>query len=118
MQLKNDQSKKQRQLLKSCNFMLGREVPTYFLQYLILSFGGTYVLQDEDDSLKGVTHMCMDRPIAQAEKGKEYVCPQYVIDSLNNLFLLPTRPYMPGQVSSTTLFNLVSAGATTLESIH
>ena len=81
--------------------MLGREVPTYFLQYLVLSFGGTYLLQDEcaDDDLKSVTHMCMDRPVADKEKGKEYVCPQYLIDSLNNLFLLPTRPYMPGQVS-------------------
>jgi len=40
----------------------------------------------------------MDRPIpaASQEKGKEYVCPQYIIDSINNLFLLPTKPYMPG----------------------
>lgn len=57
--------------------MLGRETPIYFLQYLILSFGGSYVLQDDDDSLKGVTHVCMDRPIpaSSTEKGKEYVCP-------------------------------------------
>ena len=55
--------------------MLGRETPIYFLQYLILSFGGSYVLQDDDDSLKGVTHVCMDRPVATVEKGKEYVCP-------------------------------------------
>ena len=31
------------------------------------------------------------------EKGKEYVQPQYLIDSINNLFLLPTKPYLPGQ---------------------
>jgi len=96
MQLKNDQTKRQKQLFKSAKFMLGREVPTYFLQYLILSFGGSFVVQGEDESAHGVTHMCMDRPILNAEKGKEYVCPQYVIDSLNNLFLLPTKPYMPG----------------------
>ena len=27
--------------------MLGRETPVYLLQYLILSFGGTYIVQDE-----------------------------------------------------------------------
>ena len=38
----------------------------------------------------------MDRPLKSTEKGKEYVQPQYIIDSLNNLFLLPTKPYIPG----------------------
>ena len=55
--------------------MLGREVPTYFLQYLILSFGGNYQLQEESDDLSSVTHMCMDRPVPTPEKDKEYVCP-------------------------------------------
>ena len=40
--------------------------------------------------------MCMDRPIKSTEKGREYVQPQYILDSINNLFLLPTKPYMPG----------------------
>jgi len=85
---------------------LGRETPVYFLQYLILSFGGSYLLQDElpDDEaacaklMKKVTHVVMDRPVmaGSQEKGKEYVQPQYVIDCLNNLFLLPTKPYLPG----------------------
>jgi hypothetical protein len=57
------------------------------------------VLQDDDDSLEGVTHVCMDRPVMSLEKGKEYVSPQYIVDSINNLFLLPTKPYLPGQVS-------------------
>ncbi len=49
-----------------------------------------------------VTHICMDRPVPQAQmdKSKEYVVPQYIVDSINNLFLLPTKPYMPGKVSS------------------
>ena len=57
------------------------------------------MLQDDDDSLEGVTHVCMDRPVMSLEKGKEYVSPQYIVDSINNLFLLPTKPYLPGQVS-------------------
>lgn len=48
--------------------------------------------------MKRVTHVCMDRPVpvGTADKSKEYVQPQYVIDSINNLFLLPTKPYAPG----------------------
>ena len=46
--------------------------------------------------MKKVTHLCMDRPVKSTDKGKEYVQPQYIIDSLNNLFLLPTKPYLPG----------------------
>jgi hypothetical protein len=45
--------------------MLGRETPIYILQHLILSFGGDFVLQDDDDS----------GPILSQEKGKEYVSP-------------------------------------------
>ena len=43
----------------------------------------------------------MDRPIipGSQDKTKEYVQPQYVVDSINNMFLLPTRPYLPGIVS-------------------
>jgi len=84
--------------------LLGRETPVYILQNLILSFGGSFILQDElplDDKesaqvMKKVTHLCMDRPVTKIEKGKEYVQPQYVLDCINNLFLLPTKAYTPG----------------------
>ena len=76
---------------------------------MILSFGGDFILQDnlpEDDkelakAMKRVTHVCMDRPpvVGSIDKTKEYVQPQYIVDSVNNLFLLPTKPYMPGVVS-------------------
>lgn len=39
----------------------------------------------------------MDRPLTTALSAKrEYVQPQWVVDSLNNLFLLPVQPYKPG----------------------
>ena len=46
VQLKKRQeaARKQRRLFSKCLFMLGRETPVYILQYLILSFGGEYVL--------------------------------------------------------------------------
>lgn len=46
--------------------------------------------------MKKVTHMCHDRPLSSTEKGKEYVQPQYILDCINNLFLLPTKAYAPG----------------------
>ena len=49
--------------------------------------------------MKRITHICMDRPLpadAAKDKSKEYVQPQYIVDSVNNLFLLPTKPYLPG----------------------
>ena len=44
----------------------------------------------------------MDRPLpadilaSTENKGKEFIQPQYLADSVNNLVLLPTRPYKPG----------------------
>ena len=60
---RNEKQKKQKKLFQNCKFMLGRETPIYILQHLILSFGGDFVLQDDDDSGQGITHMCMDRPV-------------------------------------------------------
>ena len=105
---------KQKKLFSNAVFLLGRETPVYILQHLILSFGGSYILQDElpdDDKdlaklMKIVTHVCMDRPLSKVDKTKEYIQPQYIIDSLNNLFLLPTKPYTPGIVSTFFLAKL------------
>ena len=101
---RQEASKLQRNLFGKCLFLLGRETPVYILQNLILSFGGSFILQDElplDDKecakvMKKVTHMCMDRPLTVTDKGKEYIQPQYILDSINNLFLLPTKAYAPG----------------------
>ena len=51
----------------------------------------------------------MDRPVAQTDKGIEYVSPQYIVDSVNNLYLLPTKPYTPGQVSLLLLIQVQPA---------
>ena len=61
---------------------------------------------DEGESakvMKRITHFCMDRPTTDVDKSKEYVQPQYIVDSINNLFLLPTKPYLPGIVSDQTI---------------
>jgi len=67
--------------------------------------------------MKGVTHVCMDRVATTIEKGIEYISPQYIVDSINNLFLLPTKPYMPGQVSSLLNYHYL-ASTTSSESLY
>lgn len=105
---KHDEMKRQRRLFSKCTFLFNREAPTYCLQYLVLSFGGTYFTQDGYDSLKSsaqpkITHHVLDRPLPQAqldtlkkEGNTELIQPQYLVDSLNNLHLLPTSQYVPG----------------------
>jgi pescadillo protein len=65
---------------------------------LVLSFGGQFVTGEQDDSK--VTHFVMDRPVSDAflnaNQNKEFVQPQYIIDCVNNLYLLPTSQYRPG----------------------
>ena len=66
----------QKKLFAAGVFQLGREVPIYILQYLILSFGGVFVLQDQLDSLpastiKKITHIVMDRPVASTKTDKQ-----------------------------------------------
>jgi len=74
---------------------------------LILAGGGTFHTQEdiEDLSEKEIkdlkfTHHIMDRPLTASILDKkanlEYVQPQYLIDCLNNQFLLPTSQYRPG----------------------
>lgn len=105
---KHDEMKRQRRLFSKCTFLFNREAPTYCLQYLVLSFGGTFFTQDGYDSLKTaaqpkITHHVLDRPLPQSqlaslkkEGNTELIQPQYLVDSLNNLHLLPTSQYVPG----------------------
>ena len=93
--------KRQRELFNKCTFLLNRETPIYILQYLILSFGGSYATEEDVEYLKThkVTHHVIDRPLGgiKLDSTKEYVQPQWIADSLNNLFMLPTQTYRPGQ---------------------
>lgn len=95
---KHEQLRRRRKLYQKCVFLFNREVPIYSLQYLVMSFGGTFLTQDdvdENSSLK-YTHHVIDRPLKHKQANIEYVQPQYVVDCLNNLFLLPTGQYAPG----------------------
>ena len=94
---KEEHVRKRQQLFQHCAFLLNRETPIYSLQYLISSFGGVFVTEDDEAGLK-ITHHVMDRPVpGKLQTNREHVVPQWIVDSLNNLYLLPTGPYKPGQ---------------------
>ena len=81
---------------------MGREVPIQSLEILILSAGGSVYTEEGavKEGSKSITHQIIDRDmnIRKIYKNREYIQPQWVYDSLNNLFLLPTTPYAPGKV--------------------
>ena len=61
-----------------------------------MSFGGSFYTQDDEIKGAKITHHVIDRPLNKKTKDIEYVQPQYIVDSLNNLFLLPVSQYAPG----------------------
>jgi hypothetical protein len=87
--------KKQRKLFSKCYFKFSREVGSISqaaLQFLVMSFGGQFFGPDQEDAK--ITHFVMDRPISDAflnaNQNKEFIQPQYIVDCINSLFLLPT----------------------------
>ncbi|MDR3735793.1 MAG: hypothetical protein P4L10_09675 [Acidobacteriaceae bacterium] len=87
---------------KSFRFFLNREVPTYSLEFVLLSAGCELGFSGDcspfDESAEGVTHQIVDRPmIDDMRTNREYVQPQWVYDSLNHAVLLPTASYGPGK---------------------
>ena len=88
-------------LFSKLKFFFNREVPLEWLQLCVLSFGGQvgwdgpmspYTVDDI-----GITHQIVDRPIQGiSAKGREYVQPQWVFDSINAQILLPVQKYKAG----------------------
>jgi hypothetical protein len=73
---KEESIRKQRELFSSLLFLLNRETPIYSLQYLILSFGGTFILDEDEVAAQGlkITHHIMDRPlVGKINTQREYV---------------------------------------------
>ena len=96
---KEEQNRKQRELFSKCVFLLNRETPIYILQHLILSLGGKFATEEDTDFLakNKITHHVIDRPLSgKLDSTRDYVQPQWIADSMNNLFLLPTQSYRPG----------------------
>lgn len=73
---KEENAKRSRELFTKCVFFLNRETPIFSLQYLILSFGGVFATEDDEEFLKKnkITHHVLDRPtLGKQQANREYV---------------------------------------------
>ncbi|DBA73716.1 TPA: hypothetical protein ACH3X2_009694 [Trebouxia sp. C0005] len=90
-------------LFKGLVFFLGREVPREQLLFVIKAFGGVVAWQGEgspmDETDEHITHQIVDRP-TQGHKflSRQYVQPQWVIDSANFRVLAKAELYGVGMV--------------------
>ncbi len=97
----NDDSAKAASIFKDCVFLVGREVPYEIMDVIIRSGGGLCVrehaITPEQVTSAVFTHQIVDRPkLAQFLPSRQYVQPQWVVDSLNMGKMLPTAPYGVG----------------------
>ncbi|CAG9463168.1 unnamed protein product [Pedinophyceae sp. YPF-701] len=92
-----------RTLFRGLVFYLGRETPREMLTFVIRSFGGVAGWDGEGSPVTerdpSVTHHVVDRP-QQGHRylSREYVQPQWVLDSANFRCMAPTELYAPGRV--------------------
>eukprot|EP00903_Cladosiphon_okamuranus_P020356 g18676.t1 len=96
------EEERRKRLFKGLKFFFGREVPKSWLELVVSACGGVVGWEGEgspfSSSDPGITHQIMDRPtLAEPRrKRREYVQPQWVLDSLNARVLLPVARYAPG----------------------
>jgi pescadillo len=88
-------------LFKGKTFFLSREVPRDLFEFIIQSFGGKVGWDGVGSLIRAdsptITHHIIDRPaVVDPVKGREYVQPQWVVDSINTCMLLPIAKYAPG----------------------
>eukprot|EP00612_Vaucheria_litorea_P000451 CAMPEP_0171457962 /NCGR_PEP_ID=MMETSP0945-20130129/3827_1 /TAXON_ID=109269 /ORGANISM="Vaucheria litorea, Strain CCMP2940" /LENGTH=403 /DNA_ID=CAMNT_0011983667 /DNA_START=380 /DNA_END=1588 /DNA_ORIENTATION=- len=99
----NMEDERRKVLFQGMKFFLNREVPKYWLEFIILSCGGVvgwegigspFAIDDPT-----ITHHIVDRPKISSKnfKGREIVQPQWILDSINNRIILPVERYKIGK---------------------
>jgi pescadillo protein len=89
-------------LFRGLVFFVGRENLRDILYTALASCGAKVGWEGVDspfgEDYEGITHVVCDRPsIADPRVDREYVQPQWVLDSINFAFLLPCAEYTPGK---------------------
>jgi len=97
-----DRASKLRSLFKGKVFLIGREVNPEIISMLIRAGGGKCIhellLTEQQIASSVFTHQICDRKRPSVIiASRVYVQPQWVFDSFNEAFLLPTAPYAPGE---------------------
>ncbi|KAJ3438616.1 pescadillo [Anaeramoeba flamelloides] len=83
------------ELFKKCVFYISREVPA-IIKFCILSFGGKIIADEQSNQ---ITHQITDRKSIKDELivSRNYLQPQWVFDSINELLKLPLKQYKIGE---------------------
>ena len=101
----NDEASKRKRLLAGLTFFISREVPKGYLELICLAYGGKVGWEGNDSPINvkdsSITHHIVDRPKLPSSyddlpKSREYIQPQWLLDSANFSFLLPTSRYAVG----------------------
>lgn len=94
---------RKKSVFKGMQVFVSREVP-FRPVYFTLLCGGARVGWDRNGSpfsaeAQKVTHQVVDRPVESLDlkEGREYLQPQWVLDSFNTSVKLPIAPYAPGK---------------------
>merc|ERR1719191_2503882 len=95
---------RKKSVFRNMKVFINREVPFRPLYFSLLCGGAKAVGWDRAESPFGaddedVTHQIVDRPPSQLDmkSGREYIQPQWVLDSFNTGCQLPVGPYAPGK---------------------
>jgi len=101
----NPEAQKRHQLFHNMTFFLSREVPRGYLELIILSYGGKVGWEGQDSPFHiddtSITHHVIDRPkllpsYSSLPKSREFIQPQWILDSANFNFILPIQKYGVG----------------------
>ncbi|KAL7449666.1 hypothetical protein ACHAWC_001714, partial [Mediolabrus comicus] len=101
----NPEAQKRHQLFHNMTFFLSREVPRGYLELIILSYGGKVGWEGQDSPVHiddtSITHHVIDRPkllpsYSSLPKSREFIQPQWILDSANFNFILPIQKYGVG----------------------
>lgn len=101
----DDEASKRKRLLAGLTFFISREVPKGYLELICLSYGGKVGWEGTDSPIgvkdPTITHHIVDRPKLPSSyddlpKSREFIQPQWLLDSANFSFLLPTSRYAIG----------------------
>lgn len=101
----DDEALKRKHLFAGLTFFLSREIPRGYLELICLAYGGKVGWEGEDSPISAkdpkITHHIVDRPKLPSSydslpKSREYVQPQWIVDSANFMFILPISKYAVG----------------------
>lgn len=98
----DEEATKRRRLFAGLTFFLSREVPRGYLELACLSHGAKVGWEGVGSPITAsdpsITHHIVDRPKLPSSydtlpKSREYIQPQWILDSANFMFLLPCSKY-------------------------